>query len=131
MSKANAASYDSRKYDCCAPYYGEIGEEFTRRFQPEFEGALHGIVDAYASLYDHVVLRNDPGSAAAPIPGGGAAAAASMNAFRLRQKRSFGIIRKHIEDPTIRDTIDAQAMGDGPAAWALIIQRCVAGRRHT
>lgn len=124
MARSSGTAYDTRKYDCCAPYYGEIGEEFTRRFRPEFEGALHGIVDAYASMYDHVVLRNDPGSAAAPIPGGGAAATASLNAFRLRQKKSYGIIRRHIEDPTLRDAIDAQAMGDGPAAWALITQLC-------
>lgn len=106
MSRNSNATYDSRKYECCAPYYGDIGEEFTRRFRPEFEGSLHMFVDQYASLYDHVVLQYDPGSAANPL-GAGAAAALPRSAFVLRQKRSFGLIRKHIEDPTLRDAIDA------------------------
>lgn len=120
---ARAEQYDTRKYDCCAPFHGEIGEEFTRRFRPEFEGALHSVVDNYASLYEHVVLQTDPGSAADPPPAG-AAGEGSRRAFAQRQKRSFGLIRKHIEDPALRDEIDANAMGDGPAAWAIIVARC-------
>lgn len=120
---SRSESYDSRKYDCCAPYFGDIGEEFSRRFKPEFEGALHGFVDNYASLYEHVVLRTDPGSAADPAPAG-AAGNVIRTTFALRQKRSFGLIRKHIEDATIGDAIDAAAMGDGPEAWALVNQMC-------
>lgn len=112
---AQKSAYDTRRYECCAPHYGEIGEAFTRRFRPEFEGALHAYVDAYASLYEHVVLQTDPGSAADPAPAG-AAGEAMRRAFSQRQKKSFGLIRRHIEDPAICDDIDARAMGDGPAA---------------
>lgn len=117
---SNTAGYDTRKYECCAPYYGDIGEEFTRRFQPEFEGALHSHVDNYASLYEHVVLQNDPGSAANPAPAGPPGQATRL-AFATRMKKSFGLIRRHVEDPTIRDDIDANAMGDGPAAWQIVV----------
>lgn len=119
----SSTGYDTRKYECCAPFYGEVGEEFTRRFRPEFEGALHSYVDNYASLYEHVVLQNDPGSAAA-IAAGGAAGAAIMAAYNQRLKKSFGLIRKHVEDPTLRDDIDANAMGDGPQAWTIIVNAC-------
>lgn len=116
-------SYDTRKYECCAPFHGEVGEEFTRRFRPEFEGALHSYVDAYASLYEHVVLQNDAGSPAAIAAGGGTGAAIMM-AYNQRLKKSFGLIRRHVEDPTLRDDIDANAMGDGPAAWNIIVAAC-------
>lgn len=122
---AQQPSYDTRRYECCAPHYGEIGEAFTRRFRPEFEGALHSYVDAYASLYEHVVLQNDPGSAADPPPAG-AAGEAMRRAFSQRQKKSFGLIRRHIEDPTICDDIDTRAMGNGPAAWAIVVKTCTA-----
>lgn len=69
------------------------------------------------------MLRNDPGSAADP-PAAGAAGNAVRTMFALRQKKSFGLIRKHVEDATLRDAIDANAMGDGPEAWALINQMC-------
>ncbi|KAL3920553.1 MAG: hypothetical protein SGPRY_005209 [Prymnesium sp.] len=105
---AQAGTYDSRKYECCAPYHGEVGEEFTRRFRPEFEGALHSYVDNFASLYENVVLQTDPGSGYDPAPAGA--------------KKSFGLIRRHVEDPTMRDEIDQRAMGDGPAAWEIIVQ---------
>lgn len=116
-------SYDTRKYECCAPFHGEVGEEFTRRFRPEFEGALHSYVDAYASLYEHVVNQDDPGSPAAIAAGGGTGAAIMM-AYNQRLKKSFGLIRRHVEDPTLRDDIDANAMGDGPAAWNIIVAAC-------
>ena len=55
-------SYDKTKYPLCAPWFGEIGVTFTRVFRRDFEGALHGIVDEYASLHDHLVTRTDPGN---------------------------------------------------------------------
>lgn len=127
-------SYDKTKYPLCAPWYGEIGSEFTRTFRRNFEGALHAQVDDFASLHDHLVTRTDPGNA--PVAGGAAVAhpgaglagqagvtmqAKSTLAFEARKRKSFGLIRLHIEDETIRDDIDANAPGDGPAAWLLVI----------
>ena len=127
-------SYDKTKYPLCAPWYGEIGSEFTRTFRRNFEGALHAQVDDFASLHDHLVTRTDPGNA--PIGGGAANAhpgaglagqagvtmqAKSTLAFEARKRKSFGLIRLHIEDETIRDDIDANAPGDGPAAWLIVI----------
>ena len=124
----SSPSYDTRKYDCCAPWFGEVGQEFTRRFRPEFEGALHSFVDSYASLYDHVVLLSDPGAPGVPHqpPGAAAAAvaarAASAQAYAIRQKKSFALIRKHIEDQAIRDDLDAPAIvGQGTLAWPIVI----------
>jgi hypothetical protein len=127
-------SYDKTKYKFCAPWYGEIGVAFTRVFQRNFEGALHAEVDEFASLHDHLVTRTDPGNA--PVaggamvvhPGGGVAGQAgiamqakSALAFEARKRKSFGLIRQHVEDETIRDDIDANAPGDGPAAWLIVI----------
>ena len=127
-------SYDKTKYKLCAPWFGEIGAEFTRVFQRNFEGALHAEVDEFASLHDHLVTRTDPGNApigggaAVAHPGGGVAGQAgiamqakSVLAFQARKRKSFGLIRLHIEDETIRDDIDANAPGDGPAAWQIVI----------
>ena len=127
-------SYDKTKYRLCAPWLGEIGAEFTRVFRRDFEGALHREVDDYGSLHDHLVTRSDPGNV--PIGGGptvvhpgGAVAgqagigmqAKSASAFQARKRKSFGLIRLHVEDETIRDDIDANAPGDGPAAWQIVI----------
>ena len=127
-------SYDKTKYKFCAPWYGEIGIAFTRVFQRNFEGALHAEVDEFASLHDHLVTRTDPGNAPAAggamvvHPGGGVAGQAgiamqakSALAFEARKRKSFGLIRQHVEDETIRDDIDANAPGDGPAAWLIVI----------
>ena len=127
-------SYDKTKYPLCAPWYGEIGSEFTRTFRRNFEGALHAQVDDFASLHDHLVTRTDPGNvpvaggAAVAHPGAGLAGQAGVTmqakstlAFEARKRKSFGLIRLHIEDETIRDDIDANAPGDGPAAWLIVI----------
>ena len=127
-------SYDKTKYKLCAPWFGEIGVAFTRVFQRNFEGALHAEVDGYASLHDHLVTRTAPGNA--PVGGGAVVAhpggavagqagiamqAKSALAFEARKRKSFGLIRQHVEDETIRDEIDANAPGDGPAAWLIVI----------
>ena len=127
-------SYDKTKYKLCAPWFGDIGAEFTRVFQRNFEGALHGEVDDYGSLHDHLVTRTDPGNI--PVAGGAAVAhpggavqgqagvamqAKSVLAFQARKRKRFGLIRLHIKDETIRDGIDANAPADGPAAWQLVI----------
>jgi hypothetical protein len=129
-------SYDKTKYRHCAPWYGEIGAEFTRVFQRNFEGALHAEVDDFASLHDHLVTRTDPGNA--PIGGGAAVAhpgaavagqagvamqAKSTLAFEARKRKSFGLIRLHIEDETIRDDIDVNAPGDGLTLF--LYWRCI------
>ena len=127
-------SYDKTKYKLCAPWFGDIGAEFTRVFRRNFEGALHAEVDDYASLHDHLVSRTDPGNApivggAAVVHPGGAVAgqvgvaiqAKSVLAFQARKRKSIGLIRLHVEDETIRDDIDANAPGDGPLAWQLVI----------
>jgi len=106
----------------------------NRVFQRNFEGALHAEVDEFASLHDHLVTRTDPGNAPAAggamvvHPGGGVAGQAgiamqakSALAFEARKRKSFGLIRQHVEDETIRDDIDANAPGDGPAAWLIVI----------
>jgi hypothetical protein len=126
-------SYDKSKYRLCAPWFGEIGVPFTRVFQRNFEGALHANVDEFASLHDHLVTRTDPGNqigggAVVAHPGGGVAGQAGITmqaksalAFQARKRKSFGLIRQHVEDETIRDDIDANAPGDGPAAWLIVI----------
>ena len=60
-------SFDAKKYDV-APYYGEQGAPFTRIFRPDFEGMLHGKSDEFATYYDHLITRNDPGEQREPRP---------------------------------------------------------------
>ena len=72
------AARDTRLHDVCAPWHGERGRDFERRFWPAFTNGLRGKTDDYCSLYDHSSGR-DPGgippSTAAQI----AAAAGHIN----------------------------------------------------
>ena len=123
--------YDSTKYPICAPWYGESGAPFLRVFQPAFKGGLHTHVDEFASLYDHLMELDPgatPGGVLIPHPGpafGGQAGIAmqarSTQLYTSRQKKLFGLIRRHIEDDAIRDEIDANANGDAVAAWAIVV----------
>ena len=132
MALTKDSSYDSSKYIICAPWYGEKGTAFTRVFRPDFEGGLHGQVDEFASLHEHL-LQTDPGATPGGVlvahPGGGAGlgqagiamVARSQQAYLTRRRKLFGFIRRHVEDDAIREDIDANAPGDGVAAWAIVI----------
>ena len=37
---ASAASRDTRLYDVCDPYHGEVGHAWTREFEPAFKSGL-------------------------------------------------------------------------------------------
>ena len=69
------SSYDTRKYPCCAPYYGKRGPAFTRRFKPQLVGSLHGHGDRFNSLWDHYMRLDygaqplDPNLPRIPHPG--------------------------------------------------------------
>ena len=88
-------------------------------------------VDEFASLYDHLMELDPgatPGGVLIPHPGpafGGQAGIAmqarSTQLYTSRQKKLFGLIRRHIEDDSIRDEIDANANGDAVAAWAIVV----------
>ena len=54
------AARDTRLHDVCAPWHGERGRDFERRFWPAFTNGLRGKTDDYCSLYDHSSGR-DPG----------------------------------------------------------------------
>ena len=88
-------------------------------------------MDEFASLYDHLMELDPgatPGGVLIPHPGpafGGQAGIAmqarSTQLYTSRQKKLFGLIRRHIEDDAIRDEIDANANGDAVAAWAIVV----------
>ena len=126
MTTSNNISYDSRKYKCCAPYYGKKGPEFTRRFRPEFIGALHSFPDKFATLYDHITGA-DPGGtppgAAGPNahpgnPGTNIHTESTM-ALTSRSKALYSLIWTHVEDPDIRLELST-VPGDGLAAWGIV-----------
>ena len=136
-------TFDARKWDV-PPWYGEQGAPFTRIFRPDFEGILHGKSDDFATFYDHLITRDDPGAPIAAAAGGGNVAhpgaaiggqaggamiARSTLAYELRKKATFNLIRKHIPVDSIRAQMDAllvpgavvTAFGIGCDAWDIAI----------
>ena len=68
------AARDTRLHDVCAPWYGERGRDFERRFWPAFTNGLRGKTDDYCSLYDHSrpeQAHPAPRSSASPLAGAG------------------------------------------------------------
>ena len=125
MAEAKGA-YDTRKYVCCAPYYGKQGPEYTRRFRPEFVGALHGHQDKFSSLWEHLhrvdygAIPLDPNAAQVPHPAGSnALRQESELAYATRSKKLYSLIWTHVEDIDIRARLEG-VPGDGLAAWAIV-----------
>ena len=124
MATEGKNTYDTKKYTACAPWYGRRAG-YTRRFRPEFIGALHGYADKYATLYDHY-MQVDPGAMPAgqpQIPHPGTANSTmrieSELAYAARSKRLFSLIWLHVEDVDIRARLDAVS-GDGLAAMGVL-----------
>jgi len=119
-------NFDSRIFKH-APWNGEQSIWFVRAFVPAMEGLFYAENDAYCSMYEHVVLRTDAGGALNAAGAGlghvGNAAEifASVQAFNLRRRKSFALIRQYCLDPTVRTQLDADANQDGPAAWAIVL----------
>ena len=120
-------SYDTRKYVCCMPWNGKRGPAYTRRFKPEFMGALHGHGDRFATLHEHM-CRSDPGAIPVnpqnpnvPHPGTANSnlRAESELAYLARSKKLYSLIWTHVEDIDIRARLE-QVAGDGLAAWAIV-----------
>ena len=87
------ATYDSRKFPVCCPHDGSKGEAYTRRFRPDFVGALWDEQDDISSVAEHMILGTDDGSAAAPIPAGGTADLLKRRrAFAQRGKKLFKLL---------------------------------------
>ena len=123
----NKSTYDTRRYICCAPYYGKRGPAFTRRFRPQFIGSLHGHADKFNSLWDHY-MRQDYGAQpldanlpSLPHPGtaNSAIRAESELAYLARSKKLYSLIWTHVEDVDMRARLET-VPGDGLAAWDLI-----------
>jgi len=84
MTDTRAETYDAKAYDVCAPWFGERGDKFIRRFAPAFKHGLAGITDDYDNLEDHL-MRRDIGSIDGDAHGGTPAAIAkSERAWKTR-----------------------------------------------
>ena len=105
----------------CEPWDGTQGAAFTRHFAPNFKGALHGIQDRLATLFDHL-NQDDPGSANNPHPGaiGSDLRLESERLYRLRSRKLFSLIRQHVIDETVRQDLDDNANHEGVAAWTIV-----------
>ena len=126
---AKHSSYDTRKYQCCAPYYGKRGPAFTRRFKPEFVGSLHGHGDRFNSVWDHFMRQDcgaqpiNPNLPMIPHPGNANTTIRleSELAYTSRSKKLYSLIWTHVEDVDMRAQLETVA-GNGLAAWALLEQ---------
>ena len=99
MSAEKKGEFDSRRF-ICAPYNGKRGPAYTRRFRPDFIGALHSQADRFATIHNHWA-RVDPGAQPADptltrIPHPGAAnsnlRAESEIAYIARSKKLYALI---------------------------------------
>ena len=116
------AARDTRLHDVCAPWYGERGRDFERRFWPAFTNGLRGKTDDYCSLNDHAAGR-DPGgrppSTAAQIAaaaghinpvnahlGNADAQRKSASAFDNRSSILIAKMRTHCPSAAVESAID-------------------------
>ena len=96
---SSAKVHDPRYHTVCAPHYGEKGEPYTRRFRPDFIANLWSETDDTGSSLAEYLLNQDDGSPAQPIPAGGAAALVKRRRLRtVRAKRTWKLLRLHIEE---------------------------------
>ena len=119
--------YDPRKYTSCAPWWGRRGAPYTRRFRPQFIGALHSYADKFSTLYDHYTLT-DPGAQLPdgnmiPHPGNPNTTLRQESelAYAARSKKLYSLIWLHVEDIDIRGHLSTVA-GNGLAALVIIDQ---------
>ena len=112
--------HDPRKHPVCAPFLGESGPAYNRVFRPDFIQNLYDVVDDNGfSLAEHL-LETDEGSPGNPIVGTPAQQAKATRLFNARAKKTFTVLRKHIECHSFRMAMSAPAiMGNGLAALAL------------
>eukprot|EP00966_Prymnesium_polylepis_P300250 6938539-Prymnesium_polylepis.1 len=107
MSRATADTYDARIYTVCAPYLGQRGDKFIRKFAPEFKNGLGAITDEYGNLEDHLMGRDLAGINGPAYFGRAAAQAKQYASWKNRGQKLKTLIWKHVENTTIRQAIDA------------------------
>jgi len=88
--------------------------------RPNFIQNLYDVVDDSGfSLAEHL-LETDEGSPGNPIVGTPANQAKATRLFNTRSKKTFTVLRKHIECPSFRMAMSSPAIvGNGLAALAL------------
>eukprot|EP00966_Prymnesium_polylepis_P004875 111782-Prymnesium_polylepis.1 len=95
MSKTTADTYDARIYTVCAPYLGQRGDKFIRKFAPEFKNGLGAITDEFSNLEDHLT-GHDLGSINGPtFYGRPAHVAKQFAAWKNRGQKLKTLIWKH------------------------------------
>ena len=103
--------YDAKKY-ICAPWHGQRGAPWTRKFKPDFENALKLQKDSFSSIYQWLYGKDFGGwSAGAPPHIAGAGALAAQNALSTQSRITRGdtfisLLRTNILDVDITDGID-------------------------
>ena len=94
--------YDAKKY-ICAPWHGQRGAPWTRKFKPEFENALMMQKDNFSSIHQWLMGKDFGGWAAgAPAHIAGAGALAAQNALsiqgRITRGETFLALLKRLTD---------------------------------
>ena len=112
--------HDPRKHTVCAPFHGESGPAYTRTFRKNFITNLWGNCDeAGWSLAEHLE-EIDEGSPGNPIVGAPAYQAKATRLYNTRSKKTYALLRIHIEVPSFRAAMGDQAiLGSGLAALNL------------
>ena len=114
-------NYDSRIYNCCAPWKGARGSSYLTTFKPAFVEALHLQTDDYSSLFTHLAGLDMGGNAAnaPPFPaaaGGAAAGAVQQAEYRRKAESAYvnrasklqGLLTRHIESKAVTEVISRE-----------------------
>ena len=91
-------NFDTRRYQTAPlPFNVSRGPVWTTFRNNIEQTVLMGIRDKFASGYDHVVTRVDPGNINGPAHAGGNIGAESINAARTRAQACYSAIILHLE----------------------------------
>lgn len=111
--------YDAKKY-ICAPWHGERGAPWSRKFRPEFENALKLQKDNFSTMNQFLFGKDFGGwHPAAPAHIAGAGALAVQNALSTQARTTRGdtyvaLLKTNILDEDIKDGFESYLLNTLP-----------------
>jgi hypothetical protein len=104
--------YDAKKYKC-APWHGQRGAPWSRKFKPDFENALKLEKDQFSTIHQFLFGKDFGGwhlTAPAHIAGAGAQAVQNALSIQARETRGdtfVALLKTNILDEDIKDGIES------------------------
>ena len=125
---SSTGTYDTRRYPLCAPWSGERGDEFAKRFLPSFLSGLMAKSDDFCT-YEQQLAGECPGGIIPPTAaqlqanpqhvnlerphlGNAAEQRKSETAFYNRDSAIISAFRTHMLNPMVQKRID-DIIGEG------------------